>query len=120
MWTSAQIVNGFDDGPLANAVNVDTGQLPAGTYDIFASISYNGTGVAQGHFELQHRNAANAATLAVLLDLAFAGIANSGNLGLSDVGYVIAANERLRVQVLASNFSGGLSGVIGFRIRPIP
>jgi len=122
VFTSASIFNGFADVPAANAIIADTGALPAGNYDMFASISYEGSlpGV-RGEIQLQHRNAANAATLAVPLDLVLSGNVSRSNLVLPLVGYTLGLNERFRVQLLGGNIvSGGMTASIGILIRPTP
>lgn len=120
-WTSAQIVEGFDTDPGFVDTIVDTGQLPAGTYDIFGAIGTKATGAAASRIELQHRNAANSATVQILLSMPFTTTPSDTHATLAPMGYVIAANERLRVALPGSvNSTGPVSAVIGFRIRPIP
>jgi len=124
-FTSASTFNNFTNVPSVNQVLLDTGPLPAGTYDVFAMITSNGaatTGVAT--ISLQHRNAANSATLAVLLNRhtgSGTDVTSVNATNLAPMAYVIAANERLRIQVLVQTFaSGGVSCVIGALIRPTP
>jgi len=120
VFGSGEIFTGFASVPAANAIVIDTGQLPAGDYDIFGSIAYSGTGTANGHIELQHRNAANAATLAVLIDSPNSGRSSAIEIALPLTGYTLALNERLRVQLLLAGNSGSVTGIIGARIRPTP
>lgn len=120
VFTSPEVFNGFAAAPAVNAIVVDTGQLVAGQFDLFAAISVMGTGLGGGHLELQHRNAANDATLAVLLDQPFNAIQNTSNIVLAPMGYTLAENERLRVQILLFGHTGAISGVIGARVRTVP
>jgi len=120
LFTSAGVSSGFAVNPLANAVIADSGPLPAGDYDIFASMSMNGNLTATGHIELQHRNAANAATLAVLLDMSGGGVPNDIHADIPALGYTLALNERLRFQLLLGNMTGGVSANVGVQIRPTP
>lgn len=119
-FQSAEIFSGFASGPTVNTVIADTGQLPAGTYDIFAEINVAGAGAAVCHVELQHRNAANAASLAVIGRVGMTTTVLAGRSAIRSLGYVLALNERLRVQLLIANASGTITGVIGARLRPIP
>jgi len=120
VFTSAQIFQGFASAAAVNTIVVDTGQLPAGTYDVFGEINMIGQSSVNCHIELQLRNAANAATLAVLADCAVVGATHPNRSRLPMMGLVIAEDERLRVQLVVSNNTGGVTGVIGARIRPVP
>ncbi len=119
-FTSSQIFSAFVGAPVANAVVLDTGELPAGTYDVFGQISFNGGAVGASHLELQLRNAANAATLAVLGDVTTTIASNSGGEQFPIVGLEIAADERLRVQMLVTTGPPAVSATIGARLRPVP
>lgn len=48
------------------AVVADTGDIPAGDYFVEVSLGFSGVLAAGKHIEVQHRNAADAATLRVL------------------------------------------------------
>lgn len=122
VYQSAEIFDGLTLAPAVNAIIADTGQLPAGDYDLFANIGYSGTATAGSgaQVSLQHRNAANAATLATLLQIAAATSAQVDSLILPGTGYRLATNERLRVQVLSAGISGSATATIGIRRRPTP
>lgn len=120
---SAEITNGDANNPAANTIIGDTGALPAGDYDIFASISVAsvvGAPASTAVF-LQHRNAANTVTLATLLHGTSIGAVNIGMFAqLPLTGYTIGLNERLRWILLVSNIIGHVGTVIGARLRPTP
>lgn len=120
-FQSAEIVFGAAIDPAGGSVIVDTGALAAGTYDIQAQMAFNGNmAIAGQHFSLEHRNAANAVTLATLSSLVITGSFASGNMVLPLTGYEIALNERLRVLSPLAVISGGISGSIFTRLRPTP
>jgi len=120
LYRSAEIFSGSSLNPVANTVVADTGQLVAGDFDLFASISATGTGIGLGRIELQLRNAANTATLAVLMSQVFVGALSAGGVELPQTGLVIAENERLRFQTLLQTLNGSVAVSIGARRRPIP
>lgn len=126
VFTSAQIFDGSVNAPAVNTVIVDSLALPAGDYDVFGSITLGGNApVTNATLELQHRDAANAATLAVLLNIGGSVAGTAVNevptLSLPLIGYRIGLNERLRVQLVDDGTaSGRCAGVIGVRIRPTP
>jgi len=119
-FTSASMVDGSVFDPVAGTVIVDTGPLPAGTYDIFGSIRGTGVSLVTGAtIELEHRNAANAATLAVLLNGTLTTGTGFPTAALPLIGYVLALNERLRI-ITDTSLAGQFAGVIGTLIRPTP
>jgi len=125
VFGSAQIFDGSVNAPVVNTVIVDSGQLPAGQYDVFGNMTLAGLPpVGNATLQLQHRNAANTVTLAVLLVAGTsAGTAvTSGFVAhLPLIGYTIATDERLRVQIIDDGVgSARVTGVIGARIRPTP
>ncbi len=121
VFASAEIFSGFNAAPAVNVVVVDTGALPAGDYDVFAAINFNGPGLGQGHIDLEHRNAANAATLSVPLSISMSGFNNEeANVDLPVIGQRLALNERLRVRLILFGISGSCTAVIGARIRTTP
>lgn len=88
---SALIDNEQTD-PVNGTVLVDTGQLPAGYYDVYGFVGGN---AAHYRFSLEHRNAANAASLATMHGSVTAGLA-------FQAGYTnrkVALNERFRIRV---------------------
>jgi len=122
VFKSSEIFKGQLQAPTINTVIADTGQLPAGDYDIFCNIAGSGTSSAVFvAINLEHRNAANAATLSVLLATsqnASGNVSVFGNLPL--IGYRLAEDERLRVIIILGNLTGGVTGIIGVRRRTSP
>jgi len=120
VWESAEWFNGQSTNPAIGVVTVDTGQLPAGTYDLILDISYVGQmAVGFGDFRVEHRNAANAATLAVLGSAAGSGINVFGHWRAPIFGYVLALNERIRV-LNTQALAGSCTANIAVAIRPAP
>lgn len=117
-WRAGDTVFGQAVSPAQNTVLADTGALPAGTYDVFSYLEYTGAGTPGSLFILEHRNAANNATLATLLSLASDGGGNSFHIAtLPTIGYELGLNERLRtITPLLSN-TGGFSSSIFARRR---
>lgn len=76
----------------AGTVLADTGALAAGVYHFAVQLCLAGAAAAGKGLFLEHRNAANAATLKDL-----AGIAAPGHEDVLIHNYRIAADERLRV-----------------------
>lgn len=100
--------------PAVNTVLADTGALAAGTYDFQAFLNYGALATTQRAVELQHRNAANAASLAVWRQ----------EYGLNPVprhfsfAVIVAANERLRFETLSAFGAGeAVSSVVMARVR---
>ena len=123
VYQSAEIFDGTVGNSPANTVIVDTGQLPAGDYDIWANLSaagFNNLAGARVNIAVEHRNAANAATLATLL-LISVGAVNGVTWGhLPQTGYRIALNERIRAITLLQNINSGATASMGVRRRPTP
>ena len=120
-FTSAATFSGFISNPLASTVIVTTGPLPAGTYDIMASVDVFGT-IAAGNQSsgLEHRNAADTATLATLVVLGVSTTDHTLSSRLPLTGYVLGLNERLRVLSPPSALTGSIAAVIFAQIRPTP
>lgn len=80
----------------------DSGPLPAGTYFVEIAMGGSGVGAAGKHLQIEHRNAANAATLMAK------GICPYGGSTLMVFErVVIALNERIRV------VQSGVAGAAG-------
>lgn len=123
IFQSAEITSGDGQNPAANAIIGDTGALAAGDYDIWGGISLSGnyTLAPHGPVALQHRDAANAVTLATLLQVTLStNLTNVNGDQLRLTGYRIGLDERLRFQNLGGGFTGGISTVIAARLRPTP
>ena len=116
VFQSTEIFSGDAGNPVAGAVVVDTGQLPAGDYDIQLHGSLAVTAGGPQRILFTHRNAANTADLASwsipMADTA----ANSKGWTF---GYRLAENERIRLNV-AVNTTGRVAGEIFARLRPAP
>jgi len=94
-------VDAFSAGLLiaagANTVHADTTALPAGDYDVQVHIQPTANLVGPLTLDLEHRDAADAANLAVLaINLVGSGMDVGQNLDLT-FGYTLANDERLRV-----------------------
>ena len=124
VFETSEIFSSIDAVIGVNAILVDSGQLPAGTYDVKVVISWaavNAAALVSGTLDFQHRNAANAANLA-----------NVPLAWVCDVGFefshteswtyatVISQNERLRVQNLTAAFTGRIGTTIMAARRPAP
>ncbi len=123
-FSSGEIVSGFLHDAPGNTVIADNAPLVAGTYDLHLFLSNAGINpiALTRPLEVQHRNAANTVTLAVLLSLATPSTSSGpGSAQTSIFGYVIGSAERLRVQSPNLAVSGGgVSGIIYAAIRPTP
>lgn len=102
LFAQSEVFDGTAINPLAAAVIVDTGQLPAGDYDVQLHLSAAlVTGGPRGLIT-EHRNAANDTTLTRWFCFA----ANTSSNALQAVfAFVLAENERFRVIT-----SAGLTG----------
>jgi len=97
----------------AAAVIADSGAMPAGVYRAEIILGFSGTLVAGKHVQVEHRNAANAATLQ------FYGLCPGGSsLPIEMERIVLAANERIRAVVGAVATLAG--EVISATIRLYP
>lgn len=121
VFTAAQILHTSTLNPTAGALILNGGPLPAGTYDIFANVSFAGslTAFALG-IRLEHRNAADDTTIEELMELVPGTSLSTGSMNYSVKGHVFAENERLRWVNAASNVAGQVAVTIGTAIRPIP
>lgn len=107
-WVSASNV-----APAANAVQCDTGALAAGDYDFDVTLMASDTVAVGKALLIEHRNAANGATLFTL-----GGIAPSGAVTVELRRVTMAANERLRVIVgtVAGAATSRYQSAIGRRV----
>ena len=120
-FASAEINSGDVIDAAASTVVADTGALPAGTYDLQAHMAFNGlTSLAGTAYRLEHRNAANNATLATLLLIPVSGVHLALTTSLPLTGYVMGLNERLRMISGSQIMQGFLSGSIYVHLRPTP
>jgi len=119
-FASAEIASGIIINPGAGVVIADTGPLAAGNYDIFGNISTHGNQNISGNaITIEHRDAADAATLATLLYNVSTTVSGRAQAFLPPIGYILALNERLRV-VSKAAYTGVVGGMIGARLRPTP
>jgi len=111
-FASSQVFHGQVTNPAANTVIADTGALPAGTYDIWGFVEGWFSVALDGAIRIEHRNAANNATLATLLSSSRGGTTQQGQSFLGHSRYTIALNERLRVispqNVSVQTMAGGV------------
>lgn len=94
LYLPAEIFQEEVINPAVNAIFADTGQLPAGDYDIQAWMSVSQTVGLDNSIQLQHRNAANTATLTSWF--MFASVATTNNFH-ANFGLRLAEDERFRV-----------------------
>jgi len=123
-FNSAAVFGNSSNSPVAGALLVDTLQQAAGTYDLTSFCSHAmQTANPLGHVQLQHRNAANTATLAVLNAVAVRESTVNNAVGSWSplVRYEIALNERLRWVYIGSLVASGPvdTGII-LRLVPAP
>lgn len=99
-WTSLKSA-----APAANAVQADTGALAAGDYDVDIHLAVSDTVAVGKGLVIEHRNAANNATLANL-----GGVTPNGGAGRFIFRrYTLALNERIRV--IAGTAAGAASSM---------
>lgn len=116
VFQSTEIFSGDAANPVAGAVIVDTGQLPAGDYDVQLHGHLAVTAGGPQRVLFAHRNAANTADLAIFSIPMANTAANSWSWSF---GYRLATNERLRLSA-AVNTTGRVAGEIFARRRPQP
>jgi len=121
-FASAEVFSGSATNPAANVVLADTGALPAGTYDVMSNISIRAQKGAGGNTAvlIEHRNAANAATLAILDSMAGTGNHEVAESTLPLFGYTLALNERIRLIVGGGLLVGTVAGSLFVHLRPTP
>lgn len=100
----ADLATSRSASPVAGLVLADTGQLTAGLHLINAQISVS---LATGNFDLQWRNAANAATLRTI---PFE-VTHEGSKAIKYMVNIAAANERFRFVSVAA-YVGDVSTII--------
>lgn len=107
-------VSGLAIAPGAAGVVADTGPLAAGTYLLELNLAASALAAAGKHIQVEHRNAANAATINTLAGCA------GGQMFSSIVGrIVIAANERIRAVIGAVAFAaseGAIASIRAYRL----
>ena len=119
IFDDTSMISGSVTNPVANTIILDTGRLPAGIYDFNASISYWGqAGLTDGIIELQHRDAANAVTLAIPLTVAFSQTISSQHANIPIAAAKLTSNDRFRVQVLQNQANGRVAANIWAQRRP--
>lgn len=96
--TTVRADTSFSQGEIASPVGAaallaDTGQQPAGTYNLFITIA-GSMGAGAGDFQIQRRNAANAAN--VWQQTGNVGV-NFGGLVHVPLTVVLLTNERIRI-----------------------
>jgi len=119
-FQSAEVFSGDAQSPAANTVIADTTALPAGVYNITAILDGAFSLATFGVFALQHRNAANNATLATLLQLSRSGTNFANQVTLPLMRYRIGINERLRAITPGVATSNHVSATIFAALVPVP
>jgi len=120
-FQSPAVFSNSSVGPAVNTVLADTGELIEGVHDVIFGWSMSGN-TAIVNVDFQHRDAANAVTLANWPHL-LQGDANVVVQSLPiNFAYGIALDERLRVQIIGGSMSAGarVNSWIMAQARPIP
>jgi len=91
--------NGIQTAAAINTIHADTGALAAGTYDCKIKCMGMDAAARNNSLQLQHRDAANAANLAVWDHMITSNTNREvwSRAGFYDFAYEIALNERLRI-----------------------
>lgn len=118
-FDSAEVFSGSASVPAANAVVVDTGALPAGTYDVMFGGSSQAAQTSDSNFELQWRDAGNVANLATWPHAVQQGPNLSTQFSFGPTALNIGLNERLRWTMIIAS-AGFVAGWIMAAIRPTP
>lgn len=106
--------SGLSIAPAANAVVADTGPLPAGAYFVEITLATSAAAAAGKHLQVEHRNAANAATVNTL-----AGCPGGVVEQTFIERIVLALNERIRAVVGAVAFAaseGAIASIRAYRL----
>lgn len=111
---AAASVGALSTAPTSAAVVVDTGALPAGDYLIDVELDAAGVAAAGKALVVEHRNAANGATLK---QLGGCGVGQSRTLTIRRLS--LAANERVRVVVGAVAFGAGETATAAIQAYPV-
>lgn len=120
IFSSASLFAAQSNNPGINTIVLDTGPLPAGDYDVYAHISASGRATTIGSaVVIEHRDAANAVNLAILLNAPWGLVEAYSHSTLAPIRYTLALNERLRV-VAQQAFTGQVAGSLGIVIVPTP
>lgn len=100
-FTSSNVFsNGALLAPAGGTILADTGQLAAGIFDVEMYFTTNDDTQISNMFRVEHRNAANAANLAIWDRIAAFGLAGVGsNPYFHSFAYEVALNERLRISL---------------------
>ena len=109
--------NGVLFTPATNAILADTGPLAEGIYDIILSGSSTGSANAGHAFSVEHRNAANAANLAIWSYLMNTAAGDAITFPTVHFAYEFALNERLRVFNVIAFAAGETASVVVFARR---
>jgi len=116
LYLPAEIFQEEVINPAVNAIFADTGQLPAGDYDIQAWLSVSQTVGLDNSIQLQHRNAANTATLTSWF--MFVTVGTTNNLHV-DFSLRLADDERFRVLTSVVQTSR-MGATIAIKRRVVP
>jgi len=116
VFLSSQVFTGEVTNPAGNVIIIDTGPLPEGDYDVVATLSAAATAGVTSRNSLEHRNAANAATVSDF----FSFVTPTGEMNYSiTIALRVLLNERLR-WFNGNAFTGKVGGVIAIKRRVVP
>lgn len=103
-------VSGVSTAPIAAAVIADTGALGAGEYRLEIELSAEAVAAAGKGLRVEHRNAANGATVNTL-----GGVPGGASRDILVTRVTLAASERVRVVVGAVAFAASEVAVASIR-----
>lgn len=120
VYNDGEVISFRTIGVAANEVLIDTGALAAGVFDIKSSVTFeNGGAGLNSIVQLEHRNAANTATLSTWRTAI--GASSEGNLvgtGKFDFSFRVIENERFRIVNSALDAGINMNVELMFHRRP--
>jgi hypothetical protein len=112
--TAAASVGALTTASTAGAVIADSGALPAGDYSVDVELDAAAVLAAGKGLVVEHRNAANGATVKQL-----GGCAAGQSRTLTIRRITLAANERIRVIANATAFGAGETAIASIQVYPV-
>lgn len=113
--TAPTVAGGSATAPIAAALVADSGPMPAGTYRCAFVLSASAMNAPGKQLQIEHRNAANAATNSIL-----GACPGGGAIEIVRERVVLALNERVRVVVAAVAFAASEVAVAEGRLYLLP
>jgi len=116
VFKTSEIFRGNVSNPAPGATIVDTGQLPAGDYDLWVSMSFAATVRVADAAAFEHRDAADAVNL---WEWQQVGLGVGQQTDTWKLSIEVAENERFKIHMNAG-MTGRIAGLIAARRRPTP